>query len=104
MRNVKKYTRKLSLPPFGTGNFPFTGFRLESSLIMTDVETGIVKWFDPQKGYGYIERDKGGEVYVHYSAVICEESECHLEEGNRVEFTIHQGPKGPQAQDVIVLN
>lgn len=71
---------------------------------MTDVETGIVKWFDPQKGYGYIERDKGGEVYVHYSAVICEESECHLEEGNRVEFTIHQAPKGPQAQNVIVLN
>ncbi len=71
---------------------------------MTESETGIVKWFDPGKGYGYIERDKGGEIFVHYSAVICEESECHLEEGNKVTFTIITGPKGPQAQDVIVLN
>jgi len=71
---------------------------------MTEFETGIVKWFDPEKGYGYIERDEGGEIYVHYSAVICEESECHLEEGNKVKFSVHQGTKGPQAQDVIVLN
>jgi len=71
---------------------------------MTDYETGIVKWFDPEKGHGYIERDEGGEIYVHYSAVICEESECHLEEGNKVKFTVQQGTKGPQAQNVIVLN
>ena len=71
---------------------------------MTEFETGIVKCFDPEKGYGYIERDQGGEIYVHYSAVICEESECHLEEGNKVKFPVHEGPKGPQAQDVIVLN
>jgi CspA family cold shock protein len=71
---------------------------------MTEIETGIVKWFDPEKGYGYIKRDEGGEIYVHYSALICEESECHLDEGNKVKFTVRQGPKGPQAQDVIVLN
>ena len=71
---------------------------------MTEFQTGIVKWFDPEKGYGYIERDEGGEIYVHYSAVICEESECHLEEGNKVKFRVHPGPKGAQAQDVIVLN
>ncbi len=71
---------------------------------MTDCETGIVKWFDPEKGYGYIERDQGGEVLVHYSAVICEESECHLEEGNKVQFTTVQGPGGLQAQEVIVMN
>lgn len=71
---------------------------------MTDSETGIVKWFDPGKGYGFIKRDLGGEVFVHYSAIICEESECHLEEGNKVKFTVVKGPKGPQAQDVIVLN
>jgi len=72
--------------------------------LMTDCETGIVKWFDPGKGFGYIERDQGGEVFVHYSAVICEESDCHLEEGNKVQFTIIQGPRGLQAQDVIVMN
>jgi len=71
---------------------------------MTDFETGVVKWFDPEKGQGYIERDEGGEIYVHYSAVICEESECHLDEGDRVKFTVYDGPNGPQAQDVIVLN
>jgi CspA family cold shock protein len=71
---------------------------------MTECETGIVKWFDSYKGYGYIERDKGGEVYVHYSAILCEESDCSLEEGNRVKFIVVQGPKGLQAQEVIVLN
>ncbi len=71
---------------------------------MTDYETGIVKWFDPEKGYGFIQRDLGGDIYVHYSAIICEESECHLEESNKVRFTVMKGPKGLQAQDVIVLN
>lgn len=71
---------------------------------MTNVETGIVKWFDPEKGYGYIERDQGGEVFVHYSALRCEEGDCSLEEGNKVKFTVISAPKGLQAQDVIVMN
>ncbi|MDH4027266.1 MAG: cold shock domain-containing protein [Nitrospirota bacterium] len=71
---------------------------------MDHQETGIVKWFDSTKGYGYIKSDHGGDVFVHYSAVVCEESDCSLEEGNRVKFNIIQTPKGPQAQDVIVLN
>lgn len=74
-----------------------------NAFIMSDVETGIVSWFDDEKGYGYIKRDHGGEVFVHYSAIICEESECSLEEGNRVKFSVIKGPKGPQAQDVVVL-
>lgn len=71
---------------------------------MTNVETGIVKWFDPEKGHGYIERDQGGEVFVHYSALRCEEGDCSLEEGNKVKFTVISAPKGLQAQDVIVMN
>ena len=71
---------------------------------MTDYETGIVKWFDPEKGHGYIAGEHGEEIYVHYSAVICEESECHLEEGNKVKFKVMKGPKGSQAQEVIVMN
>ncbi|MBI5409948.1 MAG: cold-shock protein [Nitrospirae bacterium] len=67
-------------------------------------ETGTVKLFDKNKGAGIIKRDKGGEVYVHYSAVLCEGSDCSLKEGNRVKFTICRGPKGPQAQSVVILD
>ncbi len=70
---------------------------------MTDYETGIVRWFDDQEGQGLILRDLGGEVYVHYSAIRCDESECSVEEGNKVQFTLVNGPKGLQAQDVVVL-
>ncbi len=70
---------------------------------MTDCETGTVRWFDDEEGQGLIERDLGGEVYVHYSAIRCDESECSVEEGNKVQFTIAKGPKGLQAQNVIVL-
>ncbi len=71
---------------------------------MSEQETGIVKWFNDDKGYGFIERDNGGDVFVHYSAVKCEESVCSLDEGNKVEFSVIEGPKGPQAQDVVVLD
>ena len=70
---------------------------------MTDCETGIVRWFDDEDGHGLIERDLGGKVYVHYSAIRCDESECSVEEGNKVQFTVAIGPKGLQAQNVIVL-
>ncbi|UCD35424.1 MAG: cold shock domain-containing protein [Nitrospiraceae bacterium] len=71
---------------------------------MTECETGYVKWFDPERGFGFIVRDDGGDIYVHYSAVICEESECSLEEGNRVRFTVITGPGGLQAQNVMVIS
>ena len=71
---------------------------------MTDYQIGIVKWFDPEKGHGCIAGEHGKDIYVHYSAVVCEESECSLEEGNKVKYTVIKGPKGPQAQEVIVMN
>ena len=62
-------------------------------------ETGKVKWFNNKKGYGFIERASGGDVFVHYSAI---ESEGYktLKEGDSVEFNITQGPKGFQAENV----
>ena len=62
-------------------------------------ETGTVKWFNATKGYGFITREGGDDVFVHYSAI---ESEGYktLNEGQRVEFTITQGPKGLAASNV----
>jgi CspA family cold shock protein len=69
---------------------------------MADRETGTVKWFNNSKGYGFITRDKGEDVFVHYSS-ISGNGYRSLEEGNRVEFTVVQGKKGLQAEDVTIL-
>lgn len=69
---------------------------------MAERESGMVKWFNKDKGYGFIIRDQGGEIFVHYSA-IRGAGHRSLTEGQRVEFTVVQGQKGPQAQDVMVL-
>lgn len=66
---------------------------------MADRETGTVKWFNPTKGFGFIERENGKDVFVHYSAINSTGYRT-LEEGQRVEFTVVEGQKGPQAQDV----
>lgn len=63
-------------------------------------ETGVVKWFNAQKGYGFIERDSGGDVFVHFSAISDQAGFRTLEEGERVEFSVEQGQKGPAAADV----
>ncbi|HCX90853.1 MAG: hypothetical protein COW04_07150 [Deltaproteobacteria bacterium CG12_big_fil_rev_8_21_14_0_65_43_10] len=70
---------------------------------MAERETGVVKWFNSSKGYGFITRDQGTDVFVHYSA-LRGEGYRSLEEGQRVEFTVGKGEKGPQAQDVDVLS
>ena len=67
---------------------------------MSDKEQGTVKWFNDAKGYGFIERDAGGDIFVHFSA-ISGDGFRSLAEGQRVEFSVTQGEKGPQAQDVI---
>ncbi len=63
-------------------------------------ETGKVKWFNNSKGYGFIERSQGGDVFVHHTAIQAEGYRT-LEEGQSVEFTVVQGPKGLQAQEVV---
>lgn len=69
---------------------------------MSDRETGTVKWFNDSKGFGFIEREQGGDVFVHFSSIRGEGYKS-LDEGQKVEFTLGQGQKGPQAQDVTVV-
>ena len=69
---------------------------------MAERQTGKVKWFNASKGYGFIERDNGSDVFVHYSA-ISGGGFRSLEEGQRVELTVTEGRKGPQAENVVVL-
>ena len=69
---------------------------------MAERETGTVKWFDNAKGFGFIVRESGDDVFVHFSS-IRGEGYRSLEEGQQVEFEIVQGQKGPQAQDVVAL-
>jgi CspA family cold shock protein len=63
--------------------------------------TGTVKWFNPEKGFGFIEREGGEDVFVHFSAIQAEGYKS-LQEGQRVEFDIEQGQRGPQAANVRV--
>jgi len=69
---------------------------------MSERENGTVKWFSNNKGYGFIEREDGPDVFVHFSA-IQSDGYRSLEEGQRVEFTIEDGPKGPQAASLTLL-
>ena len=63
-------------------------------------EQGTVKWFNNDKGYGFISRASGGDVFVHHSAIQATGYKS-LSEGDTVEFTVARGPKGLQAQDVV---
>jgi CspA family cold shock protein len=69
---------------------------------MSERVVGTVKWFNSGKGYGFIAREGGPDVFVHYTAIQSKGFRT-LEEGQKVEFSIEQGQKGPQATNVLVL-
>jgi cold shock protein len=67
----------------------------------TDMATGIVKWFNSEKGFGFIEQDGGGaDVFAHYSNIAAQGFR-ELQEGQKVQFDITQGQKGPQAENIV---
>jgi cold shock protein len=63
---------------------------------------GTVKWFNPEKGFGFISRDDGDDVFVHHTAIVSDGYRS-LDEGQRVSFDVTQGKKGPQASNVTKL-
>ena len=65
-------------------------------------ETGKIKWFDPSKGYGFLIRDKGGDLFVHLRSVQPEDRR-KLRENTRVRFTVEETEKGPQAEKIRII-
>ena len=65
-------------------------------------ETGTIKWFDPSKGYGFLIRDKGGDLFVHLRSVKSEDRR-KLRENTRVRFTVEETEKGPQAENIRII-
>ncbi|SEB88009.1 cold-shock protein [Paenibacillus sp. GP183] len=66
------------------------------------METGTVKWFNSEKGFGFIQRENGDDVFVHFSAIQGDGYKS-LDEGQRVEFNVVKGQRGPQAENVVKL-
>ncbi len=69
---------------------------------MSNIVSGTVKWFNESKGFGFIEKENGPDVFAHFSAIKSEGFKT-LAEGQRVEFTLSQGQKGPQADNITPL-
>ena len=70
---------------------------------LSERETGKVKWFNSSKGFGFITREDGNDIFVHYSAIQSDGFRS-LKEGQKVEFTMAESDKGPQAQEIVVLS
>lgn len=73
---------------------------LQQSKVVIFLVTGTVKWFNDAKGYGFLRSEDGTEVFVHYSA-IADKGFKSLKEGDAVRFDVVEGPKGPQASNVV---
>ena len=70
---------------------------------MSDRENGTVKWFNESKGYGFISRGDGSDVFVHFRAIRGNGFRT-LADGQKVEFAVTSGEKGPQAEDVVMID
>ena len=70
---------------------------------MSERKTGTVKWFNSSKGYGFIKQEDGEDVFVHFQSIVADGFKT-LEEGQKVEFSIVEGQKGPQADEVKVID
>jgi CspA family cold shock protein len=70
---------------------------------MSAIEKGTVKWFNNDKGFGFISREKGEDLFVHFRSIVGDGHRT-LAEGQQVEFTVGQGPKGPQAENVKAID
>jgi CspA family cold shock protein len=75
---------------------------MKGNKTMSERITGTVKWFDAGRGFGFVTRDEGADVFVHQSAIQAEGYRT-LAEGQRVEFEVEQGPKGARASNVVAL-
>jgi CspA family cold shock protein len=82
--------------------FDHQPFQEKGNKAMSNRETGTVKWFNNAKGYGFIGREGADDVFVHHTGIRGDGYKS-LQEGERVEFTVEQGTKGPQAVDVVRL-
>lgn len=69
---------------------------------MSNTVTGTVKWFNEAKGFGFLEQQGGADVFAHFSAIVGSGFKT-LTEGQTVEFSITQGPKGPQAENIVAV-
>lgn len=69
---------------------------------MSNTVNGTVKWFNDSKGFGFIEQQSGPDVFAHYSSITSSGFKT-LAEGQKVEFTITQGKKGPQAENIVIV-
>jgi CspA family cold shock protein len=69
---------------------------------MSNTITGTVKWFNESKGFGFIEQESGPDVFAHFSAISSSGYKT-LAEGQSVQFSVTQGPKGPQAENIVAI-
>jgi cold shock protein len=70
---------------------------------MSTITSGTVKWFNSDKGFGFIEQKSGPDVFVHFKNITNSGGYKSLDEGQNVQFSVSQGPKGPQAENVSVI-
>jgi CspA family cold shock protein len=104
LRCIEAVESSTALPAFPASEVPIQIQRTKTSRkgIGTTMEQGTVKWFNDAKGYGFISRQNGEDVFVHYSAIQAGGFRS-LQEGQAVQFNVVKGPKGWQAEDVQPL-